>query len=102
MFAPKATSAAVAFRNAAADACAESMRASVRCEVANGPPAFAFDVAEVVRDRVDHRIGNLRAARPVEERQRLLQRGEPRADRFDRVHARCHAPNAIRPDRVLG
>ncbi len=42
-------------------------------------------LAEVVRDRVDHRVGNLRPGRPVEERVRPLERGEPRADRLDVV-----------------
>jgi hypothetical protein len=42
MFAPNATSSTVAFRKRAAVACARSSTTSVACDVANGPPVFAF------------------------------------------------------------
>ena len=40
-------------------------------------------VAEVGRHGINHRVGNLRPAGPVEERERLAQSGEARADRLD-------------------
>ena len=51
---------------------------------------FAFDVAHVVGDRVDHLVGALRAAGAVEERERPLQRGVPAADRLDVEQGRAH------------
>ena len=90
MFAPNATSPAVAPRKRAAVSCAAASSASVRCEVANGPPRFAFELAEVAGDRVDHRVGHLGAAGAVEERERLLERSEARADVGDRRHATRH------------
>ena len=49
-------------------------------------------LAQVGRDGVDHRVGALRAAGPVEERGRSPQRGEVGADGLDVERGRAHWP----------
>ena len=54
------------------------------------PADVSVRVAEVARDGVDDRVGNLGPAGPVEERDRLAQRREARANRFDVERDRGH------------
>ncbi len=51
---------------------------------------FAFDVAHVVGDRVDHLVRALRAAGAVEERERPVERRETRAHGVDVEHGDAH------------
>ena len=46
-------------------------------------------LAQVARDRVDHLVGALRAAGPVEEREPAVERGVAGADRLDVEHGRA-------------
>ena len=59
---------------------------------------------QVDRDRLDHRVGHLRAGRPVEEGERIAERGELLAHALDRrragSHRRARVPR-VRPVRVL-
>ena len=48
----------------------------MRRDVSYGRADVGVVVAQVVGDRVDHLVGTLRAARPVEEREPALQGGE--------------------------
>ena len=52
-------------------------------------------LAQVARDRVDHLVGALRAAGPVEEREPAVERGVAGADRLDVEHGRAHAPGRL-------
>ena len=92
MFAPNTTSPGPAPRKRAAVSWAEATSSSLAREVANAPPRFAFAVAQVRRDRVDDRVGHLRPARPVEERERRAQRGEARPHGLDVVAVATRAP----------
>ena len=51
-------------------------------------------LAQVVRDRVDHRVGHLCPSGPVEERGRPAERGEARADGVDVEGDGAHPPDA--------
>ena len=92
MFAPNATSSIVAVEEARcrrSRAVDELVRASRGLERA---AEVRVRVAQVARDCLDHRVGHLRPAGPVEERERLLERGEPRANRVDRRRRRALSP----------
>ena len=47
-------------------------------------------LAQILRDRVDHRVGHLCAAGAVEERHRPVERAEARAHRLDARQDTCH------------
>ncbi len=55
------------------------------------PAEVGVRIAQARRDRVDHRVGHLGAARPVEEGDRLLERREARADGVDRGQDTRHS-----------
>ena len=54
-------------------------------------PDVGVVLAQVPADRVDHLVGALRAARPVEEGERTVERGVARAHRPDVEQRRAHA-----------
>ncbi len=54
-------------------------------------------LAQVARDRVDHLVGALRAARAVEEREPSVERGEAASDRADVEEGRAHATLHVDP-----
>ena len=98
MFAPNATSSGGRVRGTAPPSRARcSTSASVALRRRERPADVRVRLAQVAGDRVDHRVGHLRAARAVEERERLLQRAEARA-RTSRPSS-GHAPRVLRRDR---
>ena len=96
MFAPKTTSSGEQLRNSPPVRRDSSTSSSVRRLVEYGPLTFAFEVAQVVGDRRDYLVGNLRAAGPVEEDELGLERREPRPYRCNIESHRAHGTEGIR------